>query len=82
MRWAEHVARMGEEKNVYRVLMGKPEGKRPLVKPRHRWEDGIRMDLREIGWGSVDWIQLAQDRDQWWALVNMVMNFRVLAAQS
>jgi hypothetical protein len=82
MRWAEHVARMGEEKNVYRVLMGKPEGKRPLVKPRHRWEDGIRMDLREIGWGSVDWIQLAQDRDQWWALVNMVMNFQVLAPWS
>jgi hypothetical protein len=54
---------MGEERNVYRVLMGKPEGKRPLERPRHRWEDGIRMDLRETGWGSVDWIQLAEDRD-------------------
>jgi hypothetical protein len=62
MRWAGHVARMGKERNVYRVLMGKPEGKRPLVRPRRRWEDGIRMDLREIGWWSVDWIQLDQDR--------------------
>jgi hypothetical protein len=58
------------ERNVYRVLMGKPEGKRPLGRPRHRWEDGIGMDLREIGWRNVHWIQLAQDRDQWWALVN------------
>jgi hypothetical protein len=56
MRWAGHVARMGEERNVQKVLMGKPEGKRPLGRPRCRWEDGIRMDLREIGWGSVDWI--------------------------
>jgi hypothetical protein len=56
MRWAGHVARMGEERNVYKVLMGKPDGKRPLGRPRRRWEDGIRMDLREIGWGSVDWI--------------------------
>jgi hypothetical protein len=63
MMWVGHVARMGEEKNVYKVLMGKPEGKRPLGRPRHRWEDGIRIDLREIGWGSVDWIQLVQDRD-------------------
>jgi hypothetical protein len=62
MRWAGHVARMGEERNVYGVLMGKPEGKRQLGRPRRRWEDGIRMDLRETGWGSVDWIQLAQDR--------------------
>jgi hypothetical protein len=61
MRWAGHVARMGEERNVYRVLMGKPDGKRPLGIPRHSWEDGIRMDLRETGWGSVYWIQLAQD---------------------
>jgi hypothetical protein len=74
MRW-EHVARMGEEKKVYRVLMGKPQGKRP----RRRWEDEIRMDLREIAWGSVEWIQLAEDRNRWWALVNTVMNFRVLA---
>jgi len=76
------VARMGEERKVYKVLMGKPEGKRPLGRPRHRWEDGIRMDLREIGWGSVEWIQLAQDRDQWHALVNMVMNLRVLVPRS
>jgi hypothetical protein len=82
MRWAGHVARMGEEKNVYRVLMGKPEGKRPLGRPGHRWEDGIRMDLREIAWGSVDWIQLAQDRYRWQPLVNMVMNLRVLAPRS
>jgi hypothetical protein len=73
---------MGEERNVYRVLMGKPEGKRPLGRPRHRWEDGIRMDIRESGWGSVDWIQMAQDRDLWQALVNMVMNLRVLAPWS
>jgi hypothetical protein len=73
------VACIGEERNVYRVLMGKPEGKRPLGRPRCRWEEGIRMDLREIGWGSVDWIQLAQDRDRWRALVNTVMNLWVLA---
>jgi hypothetical protein len=82
MRWAGHVARMGEERNVYRVLMGKPEGKRPLGRPRHRCEDGIRMDLREIGWGSVDWIQMTQDRDWRRALVNTVMNLRVLAPRS
>jgi hypothetical protein len=69
---------MGEERNVYSVLMGKPDGKRPLGRPRRRWEDGFRMDLREIGWGSVDWIQLAQDRD----LVNTVMNLRVLSPRS
>jgi hypothetical protein len=62
--------------------MGKPEGKRPLERPRRRWDDGIRMDLREIGWGSVDWIQLAQDRDWWQVLVNMVVNIRVLAPRS
>jgi hypothetical protein len=67
---------------VYRVLMGKPEGKRPLGRPRRGWEDGIRMDLREIGRGSVDWIQLAQDRDQWRALANTVMNLRILAPRS
>jgi hypothetical protein len=70
------------ERNVYRVLMGKSEGKRPLGRPRRRWEDGIRTDLREIGWGSVEWIQLAQDRDRWQALVNTVMNLRVLAPRS
>jgi hypothetical protein len=84
MRWAGHVARMEEEMNVYRVLMGQPEGKRPLGRPRCRWEDGIRMDLivREIGWESIHWIQLAQDRDRWRDLVNTVMNLRVLAPRS
>jgi hypothetical protein len=73
---------MGEEMNMYRVLMGKPEGKRPLGRPRCRWENGIRMDVRETGWGSVDWIQLAQVRDRWRALVNTVMNLWVLAPLS
>jgi hypothetical protein len=82
MRWAGHVERMGEDRNVYRFLMGKPERKRPLGRRRRRWEDWIRMDLREIGWGSVNWIQLAQDRDRWHALVNMVMNLRVLAPRN
>jgi hypothetical protein len=82
MRWAGHVARMGEGRNVYRVLMGKPEGKRPLGRPRRRWEDGIKMDLEENGWGGVEWIHLAQDRDRWRALVNAVMNLRVLAPRS
>jgi hypothetical protein len=68
--------------HVYRVLMGKPEGKRPLGIPRLRWEDGIRMDLREITWGSIDWILLAQDRDRWRAVVNTVMNLLVLAPRS
>jgi hypothetical protein len=79
MRRAGHVARIGEERNVHRVLMGKSEGKRPLERPRDTWEDGIRMDLREIGWRIVDWIQLAQDRDRWRAVVNTVMNLLVLA---
>jgi hypothetical protein len=70
------------ERNVYKVLMGKPEGKRPLGRSRRRWEDGIRMDLREIGLGSVDWIQLAQDSYRWRALVNTVMNLRVLTPRS
>jgi hypothetical protein len=68
---------MGEKSNVYRILVGKPEGKRPLGRPRRRWEDNIRMDLREIRWGGMDWIDLAQDRDQWRAVVNTVMNLRV-----
>jgi hypothetical protein len=82
MRWARHVARMGEERKVYKVLVGKPEGKRPLGRPRRRWEDGIRMDLREIGLGGVDWIRLSQDRDRWRAVVSAVMNLRVLAPRS
>jgi hypothetical protein len=65
MRWAGYVARMGEERKVYKVLVGKPEGKRSLGTPRRRWEYGIRMDLREIGFGDVDWIRLAKDRDRW-----------------
>jgi hypothetical protein len=77
MRWAEHVARMGEKRNAYRLLVGKPEGKRPLGRSNCRWVDNIKMDLLEIGWGGVDWIRLAQDRDKWRALVNAVMNLRV-----
>ena len=77
MRWAGHVARMGEERGTYRVLVGKPEGKRPLGRPRHRWVDNIRMDLQEVGYGSVDWIGLTQDRDRWRTLVSTVMNLRV-----
>jgi hypothetical protein len=76
------VARVGEERKVYKVLVGKPEGKRPLGRPRRMWEDGIRMDLTEIGLGGVDWIRLAQDRDRWRAVVSAVMNLRVLAARS
>jgi hypothetical protein len=76
------VARMGEGRNVYRVSVGNPKGKRPLGRPRRRWEDGVKMDLREIGWGSVEWIHLARDRDRWRAVVNAVMNLRVLAPRS
>ena len=77
MRWAEHVARMGEERGVYMVLLGKPEGRRPLGRPRRRWVDNIRMDLQEVGCGYMDWIGLAQDRDSWRTLVSAVMNIRV-----
>jgi len=76
MSWAGHVARMGEGRGVHRVLVAKPEGKRPLGRLRHRWEDNIKMDLREVGAGG-DWMELAQDRDRWRALVNMVMNLLV-----
>jgi hypothetical protein len=81
MKWAGHVARTGEGRNLYRVSVGKPEGKRPLGRSRRRWEDGIRMDLRETAWGGMERIQQAQDRDCWWTLVNAVMNLRVLASR-
>jgi hypothetical protein len=77
MRWAGQVARKGEPRNAYRILVGKPEGKRPLGRPRHRWVDNIKIDLRQIGWDGMDWIDLAQDKDQWRALVNMVKNLWV-----
>ena len=77
MRWAGHVARMGEERGAYRVLVGKPEGKRPLGRHRRRWVDNIRIDLQEMGCGHVDWIGLAQDMDGWRKLVNGEMNLRV-----
>jgi hypothetical protein len=77
MRWAGHLACIGEERGVYRVLVGKPEGKRPLRIPRRRWVDNIRMDLQEVGCGYMDWIGLIQDRDRWRTLVSAVMNFRV-----
>ena len=71
------MARMGQGRGVYRVLVGRPEGKRPLGRPRRRWEDNIKMDLLEVGGGCEDWKELAQDRDRWWALVSTVMNLRV-----
>ena len=77
MRWAGHVARMGEERGMYRVLVGKPEGKRPVGRPTRRWVDFIRMDLQEVGCGYMDWIGLAQDRDRWRTLVSAVMNLGV-----
>jgi hypothetical protein len=82
MRWAGHVACMGEDRKVYKVLVGNSERKRPLGRPRRRWEDGIRMDLREIGLGRVDWIRLYQDRHRWRAVVSAVMNLRVLVPRS
>jgi hypothetical protein len=77
MRWEGHVARMGEKRNAYRLLVGKPEGKRPLGRPRRRWVDNIRLDLGEVGWGDVDWNGLAKDRNRWRALVDSVLNLRV-----
>jgi len=77
IRWAGHVAGMGKRRGVYRAVMGKLEGKRPLGRPRRRWEDNIKMDLQEMGCGGMDWIELAQDRDRWRALVNAVMKLRV-----
>jgi len=76
MRWAEHVARMGERRGAYRRFVGKPEGNRPFGRPMRIWEDNIKVDLQEVGWG-VDWIDLAQNRDGWRAVVNAVMSFRV-----
>jgi len=77
MRWAGHVELMGERRGVYRVLVEKPEGKNPLGRPKRRWDDNITMDLQEVGCGGMDWIELAEDRGRWRALVNAVMNLRV-----
>jgi hypothetical protein len=77
MTWAGHVARIGEKRNAYRLLVGKPKGKRPLGKPRRRWVDNIRIDLGAVGWGDVDWIGLAKDRNRWRAVVNSVLKLRV-----
>ena len=77
MRWAGNVARMGDKRGACRVLVGRPEGKRPLGSPRHGWEDNIKVDLQEVGWGGMDLIDLAQDRDRWRALVIAVMNLWV-----
>jgi hypothetical protein len=77
MRWAGHVARIGAKRNAYMILVGKPEGKRPLGRPKSGWVDNIKMDPQEIKWGGMDTIDLAQDRDQWRALVNTVLNLRV-----
>ena len=77
MRWAGHVAHMGEERGVYRVLLGKPEGRRPPGKPRCRWVDNNKVDLQEVGCGYMDWIGLTQDRDRWRALVSAIMNLRI-----
>jgi hypothetical protein len=77
MSWMGYVARMGEVRCAYNILVGRPEWRRPLGRPRRRWEDNIKMDLREIGFGDVDWIHLAQNRHRWQAVVNTVMNLRV-----
>jgi len=76
VRWAEQVAYMGERRGVYSVLVGKPEGKSPFGRPRRRWENNIKMNLQEVECGGMDWIDLAQDRDRWWALVNALMYLR------
>jgi hypothetical protein len=78
MRWVGHVACMGEIRNAYNILVGKPEGKKPHGRHRHKWEYNVRMGLREIVWEGMDWMHLAQDRDQWQALVNVVMNLGIL----
>jgi len=79
MRWAGHVGRMGESRASYRILVVKPEGRRPLGRLRHRWDDNIKMDLQEVGWGT--WIDLAQNRNRWWAVAKAVMNLRVAKLQ-
>jgi hypothetical protein len=82
MRWVGHVACMGEERKLYKVLVGKPKEKRPLGRLRHSWVDGIKKDLREIGWSGVQWIHLAQDRNRWGTLVNMEIKLRVLTSHA
>ena len=77
MRWSGRVARMEEGRGLHRILVGKPEGKRPLGRPRRRWKENIKMDLQEVGSGGMDWIELAQDRYRWRTFVNAVMNVRV-----
>jgi hypothetical protein len=77
MMWAELLARMGEGRGAYRILVGRPEGRRPVGIPRRRWADNIKMDLQEVGWGGMDWIDMAQDRDRWRDVVSAVMNLRV-----
>jgi hypothetical protein len=77
MRWAGHAARKGQKRNTYSILVGEPEGKRPLGRPRSRWVDNIKMDLREIEWGGMDWFDLVQDRNQWRALVNTAITLLV-----
>jgi hypothetical protein len=77
MRWAGHVARMGEGRGAYRILVGRPEGRRPLGRPRRRWDDNIKMNLQEVVWGVMGWIDMAQDRDKWRDVVNSVLNLRV-----
>ena len=76
MRWAGHVAHMGEKRGIYRVLVGKPEGRRPLRRHKCRWEDNIKLDIQEVGCGGIDWIKMAEDRDRWQALVNAVMKLQ------
>ena len=78
LRMAGHVARMGDKRASYRVFVGTANGKRPLGRPKYRWEDNIKINLQEVGWGGVDWFDLAKDRDKWWAVVNAVTNLRVL----
>ena len=76
MKWVGHVARMGESRGVYKDLVWEPEGQRPVRTPRHRWEHNIKMDLQEAGYEDMDWSNVAQDRDRWWAIVNVIMNLR------